>query len=371
MTARRLAPAAVLAALLLPAPAAAATPSCSASGPGLSVRSGETRDLWLSCSSSAYDPVTVEIVDAPDHATLTTTSTHSHGMTVALTADAGYVGPDEITIRGRNSDGWGEPSTHVLQIRDPSFNESPTCLALGTPPPETLAGSGVWTNVYLHCIDPNGDAYRVEAAQPAHGLALGDEFAVDRIHIAVRQVQYRSVGGYVGPDQFDVVVRDDRGAVSPPMTVRTRVFVAAPPVFPPAGYVDPGQYVDPGSPGGSGSEGSAPAGTSLGLVATPRLRTALARGLKVRVRAARAGKARVRATLDGRTARKLGLSKRARATTVATGAATVRAGRTRTVTVRFTKRARRALRRTRRVKLTLRLMAPGGKAATRTVTLKR
>lgn len=136
------------------------------------------------------------------------------------------------------------------------------------------------------------------------------------------------------------------------------------------------EQVDRAQPGGSGP-GPGGAGTpssskgrkaTLRLSGKPRLRKALKAGLTVRVAGARAGKAvRVSLVVSGKLARKLGLARKARAVTVASGRAKVKAGGVASVRVTFTRAARKRLARASGVSLSLR--AAG--ATTRTISLRR
>lgn len=88
----------------------------------------------------------------------------------------------------------------------------------------------------------------------------------------------------------------------------------------------------------------------------------------MRVAGARAGKAvRVSLVVSGKLARKLGLARKARAVTVASGRAKVKAGGVASVRVTFTRAARKRLARASGVSLSLR--AAG--ATTRTISLRR
>lgn len=97
-----------------------------------------------------------------------------------------------------------------------------------------------------------------------------------------------------------------------------------------------------------------------------RLASVLRRGLRTSVRSDHAATLKGVATVDARTARRLGLGRRA--TTVASGRGSAKAGGTATQTLRFTRRARAALGRARRVSLTVRVTATTLAARTSTTT---
>lgn len=122
-----------------------------------------------------------------------------------------------------------------------------------------------------------------------------------------------------------------------------------------------------GSGGGERRGGSGGAKVTVAAVGTTRLRTALAKGLLVRVRGARTGsRVAVALRLAAPAARKLGLTRGSGAVTVASGSAKAGAGGVATVRLRFTATARRRLATAARVTLTLRTAG-----AARTVGLKR
>jgi hypothetical protein len=103
-----------------------------------------------------------------------------------------------------------------------------------------------------------------------------------------------------------------------------------------------------------------------------KLAPVLGRGLRATLRSDRAARLNGVATVDARTARRLGLGRRT--AKVASGRATLRAGRRTRATLRFTRRARSALQRAERVRVSVRLTAstPAGRTThvTRRVTLR-
>lgn len=365
-----------VAALALPATAAAA-PSCSASGPGLNVRSGETRWVTIRCESTG--PVLdVEVTDGPDHVTTSPrtwlVSSTSKAMTFEVTGNPGYVGADAISFRGRDGSGWSVAVTAAMQVRDPAANGPPGCAAWF---PTTRLPAGMSTDLLFTCSDPDGDAYELVPSALRFATAVGDGLLADTEVETLRKVRFTGSPSYVGEVPFTVAARDDRGATSPPVPVTVLLGVLDYiEVFPPAGpsprpSPPAGYYQDVQPPGAGASAAPEQAAATLVLGKLPRLRTALKRGLRVRVRARRAGTAQVRITVDGATAKRLQLSKQRKAVTVARTKAKLEPGKTRTLRLRFTTRARRALGRSKRVRVTLRVTVGTSKAVTRRVTLKR
>jgi murein tripeptide amidase MpaA len=109
-------------------------------------------------------------------------------------------------------------------------------------------------------------------------------------------------------------------------------------------------------------------------VSPRRLRTAVRKGLAVRVqcRVVRCATLRAALTLDGAGAKRLGLTQRARRTVVARSATVKQVRGTRTLTLRFTSAARRALARTGTIGLTLTVFASDGarRTVSRTVAVR-
>lgn len=112
-----------------------------------------------------------------------------------------------------------------------------------------------------------------------------------------------------------------------------------------------------GSNGGGGGEGAGPTGGSFAVkVRRAKLRTALAKGLRL--------------TVDSPAAGTLRATAKAKGTTVARGTRKSGAGQ-QTVTLKFTRAAKRKLRGAKSVTLTVTVRLSGGPSASKTVKLKR
>lgn len=343
---RFLLPALTLAALTATtAPAAA---SCSAWGPASKMRTGETRDLTISCSERGWGPVQIQVVTPFTEVTAVEHSVARNSLTLRITASTGFIGQDRIAVRAVDAFGADPVSQIGIEITPPEANDPPECRVRGA---SAATDTNAPINLMLACDDLNLDSYTLEAAgPPAHGTVTSEPFAVNRIPEETRAVRYQPAPGFSGMDYVTVRARDDRGGVSPTYTFAVLVRGAGlpdPPV-PPA---------------------SLPAPT-LKLGALPKLGAALRSGMTMQIAAAQAGTATVVLRLDGRTAKRLRLS-RGTAITVARGRVTLRPGSTTTVRVRFTSGAKRRLARVKSVRLAVRATIPGRTLTAPPITLRR
>lgn len=325
------------------APAFAA-PECTASGPALSMRAGETRLLSLSCPDPGGGFPSPEIVTPFQHATIEAAWVSPPATRAfRVTTPAGYTGTDTLTYRASTSSGPSAEFTVTITIRPSTDNAPPTCQVTGGWRPLVMARGSV---LDLRCADPDGDPYLVDAGTAPSGGTFGASLmAADPGPDAARWVSYTPHEGFSGTDRFTVRAMDDRGASTETAVEITTDAAPGPPV----------------------TAASAPV---VKLGATPRLASALSRGIRVRVRSSTSGRARARLVLGASQAKRLKLSRRG-AVIVASGAAGVASGRESAITLRFTRAARRALRRERMVVLTLRAEVDGGPGVTRTLRLRR
>jgi large repetitive protein len=172
----------------------------------------------------------------------------------------------------------------------------------------------------------------------------------------------------------DTVAPQARLTVAQPSTPATPVTPTPTPAPAPAAPARTTTPVSPAPAPVAVADRTAPA-LAFRLASRQRLRTVLARGLRVSATCSERCTARVELTVDGRTAKRLRLSKRATKARVAVGTATISRGATKSITVRFTAKAKRALGRARSVKVAVRVTATdaarNGRTRARSVTLAR
>lgn len=201
-------------------------PTCG--GPsGLQLRAGTTRTVVVSCSDADGDPLTLELVDTPDHGQAALGAQKVLGRELTLEADADYTGPDSLSFRAGDGRGFSAPAVVSFQVLAPGANTAPTC-AGPFRPGDAVRDRVNWIPT-LECQDAEGDAFAIDVVTaPQHGTAEGSPLVVQTLTVALaRSVAYTPVTGYTGPDTFSVRARDARGATS--ATAAIPVTVGAPP----------------------------------------------------------------------------------------------------------------------------------------------
>ena len=158
---------------------------------------GGERTFTLRCNDRDFrpQPLSVEIVGAPSHGTLTVVQ----GVRVRYVPAAGYTGNDVFTFRV--IDGADETAVLTQQLRVTTDNLAPQCHA------RTVEAVGGYADLRDACYDPNeGDpAMAIVHAQPAHGILEVSQYN--------HEVRY-STDGYRGPDAFSIRATD--GALTGP-----------------------------------------------------------------------------------------------------------------------------------------------------------
>ncbi len=176
---------AALAAVPASAQGANVPPECT--GTTTAVKPGGERAFSLRCADRDGWRLDYEIVDEPDHGTLTDLSFG----TVEYVPASGYTGNDSFTFRA--GDGKAQSAVVTQQLRVTNENLAPQCLELTI---RAVDGRG---NAIAPCFDPNeGDAVRAAiTAPPAHGTARshGDH------------LEYTS-HDYAGPDTVSIQPSD-------------------------------------------------------------------------------------------------------------------------------------------------------------------
>lgn len=198
---------AFLAAFALTAtPAAAAVVPNSAPvcfGEITAVDPGGARTFSLHCGDRDFrpQPLSVEIVDEPDHGELTV----AHGARVRYVPAAGHTGADSFTFRA--TDGADETAVTTHQIQVTAANLAPRCHAQQV---EAVGGFADFSRPGFGspCYDPNeGDAaVPIVEDEPVHGRIDLNQFG--------HHVRY-STESYRGPDSFSLKASD--GALTGPV----------------------------------------------------------------------------------------------------------------------------------------------------------
>jgi hypothetical protein len=309
-----------LALLLAPAAAHAAPPTC-LGGAFLTAPDQSFPFQAEVCSDPDGDTFTVAIVDPPTHGA------------VGPGTNGGYVYIPEPGYHGYDAFSYGATDSNGEQS-DPAFvdilvDSVPACTDA-----RVVATSGEPVLIPLPCQDPDGDELTPYYEEPLHGTL--EEVAGGFV--------YRSIAGYIGPDEFWFEVADPFEMFTIGSVSLTVVPAAARPLPTPAPAPAPAPRTAE-----STTDVTAPtvslAGRTRGL---DRVRS---KGLRLTLETSEPGRATVDVTVSRATARKLGLAKRPRrpvtvgrlSTDLASGESTVR------VTLRD--KARRAIRKARKVEL--------------------
>ena len=321
----------VLTALVVPAAADAAPPTCTpATGLTADAKPGETITLPTApCMDPDGDDVFIEPTQEPVHGFLSPPGIQPIGAERTYTADPDAGGLTD-TIKFRAVAGGENSDEATLEIHI-SVNHAPVC-----PAHVELQVEVGHTLVFAQnaCTDEDGDPLRISLIEPpSHGsITLSP----------VPPWTYTPTPGYVGHDRL-IYQAHDASTNSGPAVLGITITPAdsggggttTPPVVTPPPDVTP---------------------PSLSL-AVPRarlaLRRVLTRGVSVTLTAGEPGRAVIRLLLPRAAARRLGIDRKARrAVAVGRLSRTLAAGETK-VAVKLTRKARRRLARVRSVKLTL------------------
>jgi hypothetical protein len=313
-------------ALLVPATARAAPPTCQPLFDQL-VAPGSSRSFENPCGAGTYTLTPSQ----PANGTVT-----ASGTTLTYTPGPGFHGRDAFSYTATNNDGPTQASVTLVVDGAPACADTSVSIVAGTS--LTLAGDP--------CMDPDGDAYDIWIQQrTAHGSV---DFPDDSDPI------YTPDPGFSGVDTLGYFAEDAFGVDSPDATLTITVTAA------PAGTPTP----TPAPP----KDTTAPV-ASLASVPGQKLKQVLAKGLQLMLSSNEAGSATVTVSVDAKTARKLHIKRE-----VGRASAAVRGGKVQ-LTVKLAAKARKAFKTLRKLTLTVRTVvtdaAGNATPLTKTVTLKR
>jgi hypothetical protein len=197
------------------APPGNSAPICASAGP-LPVEHNQPKPVELICVDPDGNPLTLSIVDGPDHGTL---GAIDQGLdVVTYTPDQDYVGPDTFTFKASDGMVGGEsaPATVTLDVSE-APNRAPACEDVGPLDVE----HDTPREVALDCSDPDGDGLAITIVDGPSKGTLGQVDQQDDT------VVYTPDPGESGTDSFTYRANDTR-ADSPPATVRLTIAAAAP-----------------------------------------------------------------------------------------------------------------------------------------------
>jgi hypothetical protein len=316
-------------ALLVPATARAAPPTCHAflmQNPDTPITApGEDISLTNPCTPGGY---TLVVSSDPANGEVTVS-----GTTLTYAPDPGFHGSDTFFYTA-TAGGETSAATEVDVIVD----NAPTC----TDASLSVVTGSVLAATASTCTDPDGDALTVFAdSLPAHGTLA---------RTGAMSFTYTPDQGFVGTDAFPFYVEDDfLQSDDARLTIAVTNPVPSTPPPPP-------------------KDKTAPVAT-LSSVRGQKLKQVLAKGLHLTLASNEAGRATVAVTVDAKTARKLHIKPQVGSATANVGSGKLE------LTVKLTAKARKAIKKLRKVRLSVRAVvtdAAGNSAhPSMTVTLKR
>jgi hypothetical protein len=222
------------------------------------VRSGTTKVVWGSCSSSTdgLSGMVVKVESQPAQGSVTATGDGTTAQ-FRFTAAAGQTGTFSFTYSATNAYGKSNVATVKVDV-SATANEPARCW----PPTETRTRNTATRTIHFACYDEDGDklTYRIaEAGGPAHGT-LG-AITQPAGNSTWASVAYTPTAGYVGADEFTFVADDGFAASEPvavPIDVKATDFNTVPTCREPyakvkvqsgaVAYIDPGCFDDESDP---------------------------------------------------------------------------------------------------------------------------
>ena len=227
--------------VVVTAPGANSRPVCGSGGTFTAANTPVM--IFAFCSDGDGDPVTVSVVDGPDHGTM-------NGL--IYTPAAGFNGVDEIVIRGSDAAGAGPRGVFQIQVGTSPGLPQPVCTAVGT-----TVEPGASRRIPLRCVWFLGQqpALFEIAAAPAHGT-LGT--------VSGGRVTYTAAADYTGTDAFTYRGRFGASTLTAPADVTIDVRDVPDPVPPPPPPPTPGPPPPP-PPGPETPPGTTPKATSPSL----------------------------------------------------------------------------------------------------------
>jgi len=185
-----------------------AVPTCADLGP-LTTTRDEPKPIDLVCADADGTPLTLSIVDEPEHGSLGPID-QSTGR-VVYTPDPGYTGPDDFTYRASDGTANSAVATVTLLVAAPP-NRAPSCRDVGPVSVEHDKPK----RIALSCTDPDGDTLTLTtASRPKKGT-------LSQVDQSNDTVVYTPEPGASGEDEFTYRANDAR-TDSPPAKVRLRI----------------------------------------------------------------------------------------------------------------------------------------------------
>ncbi|WP_445149573.1 Ig-like domain-containing protein [Baekduia sp. Peel2402] len=158
------------------------------------------------CEDADGDPLTLTVVDGPQHGTLGAFDR----FVMPYTPQAGYRGPDHITVRASDSYDNSEPVTITIDVGDPA----PRCQSVAG----MALGAKETAKATVSCSDPDG-------GQVSVALESGVPFAKAALKDGTLTV---TAAEQAGSGKLVVAARDDGGQVAR-LEIPVSVTVAPPP----------------------------------------------------------------------------------------------------------------------------------------------
>jgi len=163
-------------------------------------------ELDLGCHDWEHDPITISVVDGPDHGTLGAFD----ASRVTYTPDPGFTGTDRFTVRPNDGREDGPAYEQVVTVRPLASNQRPVCQSF-----TTFTDVGKQAVASPWCHDGDGDPLTMTITDPPDdGTVVWDP--------AWSAWRYTPPAGFEGWATFTFTASDGREA-STPATITVQV----------------------------------------------------------------------------------------------------------------------------------------------------